>query len=162
MPAFLVWQLNQRPLQKYFDSAAEGSLTKSIRRSILEQAEITVPPLETQHKILGLHKAILQEKKLYTELIRNADKLMHTLASDLMAGKTYKQQNAQGSTIMNTPINQDALNKALWAACDTFRGTVSADTYKDFILTMLFLKYISDVWQDHYDEYKKNMATSLS
>lgn len=26
---------------------------------------------------------------------------------------------------------------------------------KDFILTMLFLKYISDVWQDHYDGYKK-------
>lgn len=61
---------------------------------------------------------------------------------------------------MNTPISQDAINqdvvnKALWAACDTFRGTVSADTYKDFILTMLFLKYISDVWQDHYDEYQK-------
>jgi type I restriction enzyme M protein len=56
---------------------------------------------------------------------------------------------------MNTPINQDAINKALWGACDTFRGTVSADTYKDFILTMLFLKYISDVWQDHYDKYKK-------
>lgn len=56
---------------------------------------------------------------------------------------------------MNTPINQDAINKALWAACDTFRGTVSADTYKDFILTMLFLKYISDVWQDNYDEYTK-------
>ena len=51
-------------------------------------------------------------------------------------------------------VNQDAINKALWAACDTFRGTISADTYKDFILTMLFLKYISDVWQDHYDEYK--------
>lgn len=51
-------------------------------------------------------------------------------------------------------INQDGINKALWAACDTFRGTISADTYKDFILTMLFLKYISDVWQDHYDSYK--------
>ncbi len=55
---------------------------------------------------------------------------------------------------MNTPISQEAINKALWAACDTFRGTVSADTYKDFILTMLFLKYISDVWQDHYDKYQ--------
>lgn len=55
---------------------------------------------------------------------------------------------------MNTPISQDAINKALWSACDTFRGTISADTYKDFILTMLFLKYISDVWQDHYDDYK--------
>ncbi|MBE0470721.1 MAG: type I restriction-modification system subunit M [Methyloprofundus sp.] len=55
---------------------------------------------------------------------------------------------------MTDKINQDNINKALWAACDTFRGTVSADTYKDFILTMLFLKYISDVWQDHYDGYK--------
>ncbi len=56
---------------------------------------------------------------------------------------------------MSDKINQDDINKALWAACDTFRGTVSADTYKDFILTMLFLKYISDVWQDHYDEYQQ-------
>lgn len=54
----------------------------------------------------------------------------------------------------NDKINQDSINKALWAACDVFRGTISADTYKDFILTMLFLKYISDVWQDHYDGYK--------
>lgn len=52
-------------------------------------------------------------------------------------------------------ISQDAINKALWNACDTFRGTISADTYKDFILTMLFLKYISDVWQDHYELYQK-------
>ncbi|MCX2793850.1 type I restriction-modification system subunit M [Microbulbifer thermotolerans] len=52
-------------------------------------------------------------------------------------------------------ISQDSINKALWSACDTFRGTISADTYKDFILTMLFLKYISDVWQDHYDAYQK-------
>ena len=56
---------------------------------------------------------------------------------------------------MTNQINQDTINKALWAACDVFRGTISADTYKDFILTMLFLKYISDVWQDHYDGYKK-------
>jgi type I restriction enzyme M protein len=55
---------------------------------------------------------------------------------------------------MNDQINQDRINKALWAACDTFRGTISADTYKDFILTMLFLKYISDVWQDHYEGYQ--------
>lgn len=55
---------------------------------------------------------------------------------------------------MNDSINQDSINKALWSACDTFRGTISADTYKDFILTMLFLKYISDVWQDHYDGYQ--------
>jgi len=56
---------------------------------------------------------------------------------------------------MSGKVKQDDINKALWAACDIFRGTISADTYKDFILTMLFLKYISDVWQDHYDNYRK-------
>ncbi len=27
---------------------------------------------------------------------------------------------------MNDKISQDTINKALWAACDTFRGTISA------------------------------------
>ena len=57
---------------------------------------------------------------------------------------------------MTDQIKQDDVNKAVWGACDTFRGTVAADIYKDFVLTMLFLKYISDVWQDHYDAYAKD------
>lgn len=52
-------------------------------------------------------------------------------------------------------INQDDINKAVWAACDTFRGVISADTYKDFVLTMLFLKYISDVYKDEYNKLVK-------
>lgn len=55
----------------------------------------------------------------------------------------------------DTQINQDAINAAVWNACDTFRGTVDPSIYKDYVLTMLFLKYISDVWQDHYDAYQK-------
>ena len=54
----------------------------------------------------------------------------------------------------NNPISQDAINAAVWGACDTFRGTVDSAIYKDYVLTMLFLKYVSDVWQDHYDGYK--------
>ncbi|WP_422012714.1 type I restriction-modification system subunit M [Roseateles sp.] len=52
------------------------------------------------------------------------------------------------------PVSQDSINAAVWAACDTFRGTVDPSIYKDYVLTMLFLKYVSDVWQDHYDSYK--------
>lgn len=88
LPEFLVWQLNQKPLQNYFDSAAEGSLTKSVRRSILEKAEITMPTIEKQKQILGLYETLLREKKLYAELINNADKLMQVIASDLVAGNT--------------------------------------------------------------------------
>ncbi len=54
----------------------------------------------------------------------------------------------------DTTLNQDTINAAVWGACDTFRGTVDPSIYKDYVLTMLFLKYISDVWQDHYDRYK--------
>lgn len=95
LPAFLVWQLNQRPLQNYFDSVAEGSLTKSIRRSILEHTEIIVPTIEKQNQILGLYRTIMREKKLYAELISNADKLMHALACGLTADKTLQTANTR-------------------------------------------------------------------
>ncbi|MBZ0179744.1 MAG: type I restriction-modification system subunit M [Melioribacteraceae bacterium] len=52
-------------------------------------------------------------------------------------------------------ISQKDINNAAWAACDTFRGVIDPAQYKDYILVMLFLKYISDAWKDHYDEYKK-------
>jgi len=55
---------------------------------------------------------------------------------------------------MTDLIKQKEINNAVWAACDTFRGTVDAASYKDYVLTMLFIKYISDVWQDHLDTYK--------
>lgn len=56
---------------------------------------------------------------------------------------------------MSSKIDQKDINNAAWAACDTFRGVVDPAQYKDYILVMLFLKYISDAWQDHYEEYKK-------
>lgn len=59
------------------------------------------------------------------------------------------------TTIQTASVSQDAINAAVWAACDTFRGTVDPSIYKDFVLTMLFLKYVSDVWQDHYNVYKE-------
>lgn len=55
---------------------------------------------------------------------------------------------------MTAPIKQDDVNKAVWEACDTFRGTVDASIYKDYVLTMLFLKFLSDTWKDHYEQYK--------
>lgn len=56
---------------------------------------------------------------------------------------------------MNDTITQQEVNSVAWAACDTFRGVVDPAQYKDYILVMLFLKYISDLWNDHYEEYKK-------
>ncbi len=56
---------------------------------------------------------------------------------------------------MNDQITQQQVNQAAWAACDTFRGAVDPAQYKDYILVMLFLKYISDLWNDHVANYRK-------
>ena len=55
---------------------------------------------------------------------------------------------------MTDKVDQQAINQAVWRACDTFRGTVDPSIYKDFVLTMLFVKYLSDVWQDHWEQYQ--------
>lgn len=59
---------------------------------------------------------------------------------------------------MSPSIDQSEINGILWRACDTFRGTVDPSEYKNYLLTMLFVKYISDVWQDHYDDLKKQFG----
>lgn len=56
---------------------------------------------------------------------------------------------------MTDQITQQEINNAAWAACDTFRGAVDPAQYKDYILVMLFLKYISDLWNDHLETYRK-------
>ncbi len=56
---------------------------------------------------------------------------------------------------MTEKISQQEINDTAWKACDTFRGVLDPAQYKDYILVMLFLKYVSDQWKDHYAEYKK-------
>ena len=54
---------------------------------------------------------------------------------------------------MSQKINQKEINQTVWKACDTFRGIIDPSQYKDYILTMLFLKYISDVNKEKRNEY---------
>lgn len=60
---------------------------------------------------------------------------------------------------MTDELTQHQVNQTAWAACDTFRGVVDAGQYKDYILVMLFLKYISDLWNDHADKYRKQYGS---
>jgi type I restriction enzyme M protein len=56
---------------------------------------------------------------------------------------------------MAKKITQKDINDAVWKACDTFRGSIDPSVYKDYILTMLFIKYLSDVHDDKLDAYLK-------
>ena len=54
---------------------------------------------------------------------------------------------------MTTSVSQKEINEILWQACDTFRGTLDPTQYKDYILVMLFIKYLSDLWRDKREQY---------
>src|SRR5690625_3019778 len=50
-------------------------------------------------------------------------------------------------------IQTQDIKKTVWSACDTFRGVIDPSQYKDYILTMLFIKYISDVNKEKRQQY---------
>lgn len=50
---------------------------------------------------------------------------------------------------------QDEVNQSLWRACDTFRGKIDSSLYKDYILVMLFVKYLSDIYKEHKESLIK-------
>ena len=50
--------------------------------------------------------------------------------------------------------SQETINAIVWKACDTFRGKMDSSQYKDFVLTMLFVKYLSDFYREKLAELK--------
>ena len=50
-------------------------------------------------------------------------------------------------------IKKSDLYASLWASCDELRGGMDASQYKDYVLFMLFIKYVSDKYGD-YDGFE--------
>lgn len=84
LPRFLAWQLNQTPAQRYFDAAASGTAQKSLRRSVLEMAEVAVPAINFQHAIADLVAWSRHERELMEELILNRQQHLNDIAVTLM------------------------------------------------------------------------------
>lgn len=52
----------------------------------------------------------------------------------------------------------DDIKKALWAGANTFRDNIDASNYKDYVLSMFFVKYLSDTYEESVDELKKEYS----
>ncbi len=61
---------------------------------------------------------------------------------------------------MEKKTTQAEINQILWEASDTFRGKIDSSIYKDYVLVMLFIKYLSDVYKEkleyYHDRYEGN------
>jgi type I restriction enzyme M protein len=45
-------------------------------------------------------------------------------------------------------LKKSELYFSLWASCDELRGGMDASQYKDYVLVLLFVKYVSDRYAD--------------
>ena len=45
-------------------------------------------------------------------------------------------------------LKKSQLYSSLWQSCDELRGGMDASQYKDYVLTLLFMKYVSDKYAD--------------
>ena len=41
-------------------------------------------------------------------------------------------------------IKKSQIYRTLWNSCDLLRGAMDASQYKDYVLVLLFVKYVSD------------------
>ena len=49
------------------------------------------------------------------------------------------------------PIKKSELYSSLWKGCDELRGGMDASQYKDYVLVLLFVKYVSDKYAGNPD-----------
>ncbi|ENZ93697.1 hypothetical protein PD5205_03178 [Xanthomonas fragariae] len=85
LPAFLAWQLNQAPAQRYLRQSAEGSNQLSIRRTLLDMTPVRLPPLPLQHAAIALDNAVQAERAALHALIDNRDTELAILAERLLS-----------------------------------------------------------------------------
>jgi len=56
-------------------------------------------------------------------------------------------------------LTQDQLNRTLWDAADSSRTSLDAAVYKDYVLVMLFYKYLSDLSKKTHEEYRERFGS---
>ncbi|CTP90233.1 type I restriction-modification system subunit M [Xanthomonas graminis] len=73
------------------------------------------------------------------------------LSTKTKAAKTQADTETASSVRRSGVVKKSDLYSSIWASCDELRGGMDASQYKDYVLFMLFIKYISDKYGNSDD-----------
>lgn len=163
---YLAWAINHefRVRRQLVSSARASTTVFAISAADLRSLAIQCPSLETQQRIVMIHRLQATAAQLETSLASLHARQTQAVQQWLLTGRARvsartlsRFQHGTRVAIQATfhikessmAATQAEINNVLWKACDTFRGVVDPDAYKNYILMMLFVKYISDVWREH-------------
>ena len=92
LPAFLAWQINQRPAQDHLQRNATGSYIRNIRRNVLEDLPIALPSVHEQLLIVDFWRAAQRERAIINKLIENRNEQLEAMALRLLQPTRGTQQ----------------------------------------------------------------------
>jgi len=75
-PAYLAWYLNQKPAQDYLEVNASGSYIQNIKIDVLADLPVSVPPPETQQRILEIYALHQREGELVAAIQSKRDRVV--------------------------------------------------------------------------------------
>jgi len=79
LPDYLCWYLNQPTVMAVMKTQQVGTGTPLIHKQVVEDFEIPIPDLETQHRIVELAKLQAKEKELYQAIAEKRQLLINQL-----------------------------------------------------------------------------------
>lgn len=122
--------------------------------SINKSQFITVPEMA---KMLGITRAAINkqisEGKIPAEKVGRNYLIPRTALSTDLQDRIRKGQKETTKTVIERSHHHDLdFEKELWAAADKLRGNIDVSEYKNIVLGLLFLKYISDAFYKRREE----------
>lgn len=87
IPAFLVWQLNQRTAQEHFRRQSAGSRQQSLRKVSVEDLTVQLPSLSRQQQIVAIARSALAERCQCERLMAARQEEVARYSELLLSGK---------------------------------------------------------------------------
>ncbi|MCK4504362.1 MAG: restriction endonuclease subunit S [Candidatus Aegiribacteria sp.] len=108
LPEYLVWYLNQKPVQEYLlRESGSGVHMRVIRRQVLEQTEIPLPPTENQHSIASVIAVMKEEQVLLRKLTEKRQSLFTGICMKAIGISTKKDQSRICQTMSAQSVKND-------------------------------------------------------
>jgi type I restriction enzyme M protein len=113
-------------------------------------------------KLLGISRVAVHQKikkgDIKAENIGDPSKPTYLIPKDSLSEELKKRIRDQKEKIAESVVGKDThhhdlnFEKELWAAADKLRGNIDVSEYKNIVLGLLFLKYISDAFYKRREE----------
>jgi hypothetical protein len=74
-----------------------------------------------------------------------------------MGNRIYTRSRRDELTVA---LKKSELYSSLWSSCDELRGGMDASQYKDYVLVLLFIKYVSDKFAGRFTDRSRDCSSS--